>query len=151
MNQRNISAFEFGRFVAKTAQAKVAQDLDNELSPDAISPENMALAKKMLSEKNPGMGRQRPVMVQMPPRPAAPATPVMPYTPKNRAPLRPTPSALTAEVINKQPPRDHAADYDAWRLSQGLSPGGPKGTNPPIPLQQLGGGEAPVKMPPNVR
>lgn len=151
MNQRNISAFKFGQFIAKTAHAKVAQDLDNELSPDALA--NMAQTSALLKAKNPDTSMKRPVMVQMSPRPrdmslppSKPLARVSPTAPVTNTRVPPLPSM--AQSPEKQ---DYVAEYDAWRLSQGLSPGGPKGTNPPVPLQQLGGGDTSVKLPSGIR
>jgi hypothetical protein len=155
MSFRTLSAFEFGRLVAvKTAQAKSAQDLDNELSPDAVNPENMALAKAMLQEKNPAMSK-RPVMVQMPTKAQEP---MLPHAPKNRAVPQPVPRTL-AKPSGK--PQDYAAEYAAWRNSIGVplspenpGPFAPKSMHTPpaqqIPLDQLGG-EQPIKLPPNIR
>lgn len=132
-----MNAYEFGRSVAlKVAHAqKRANDFDNELSPDALA--GAAVAKKMLA-----------------------ADPLPAPTPLRRVPptlvqadtkVRDIPAvAMTASRKPEKTPEDYRKEYDAWRLGQGLTPGGPKGTDAPLPLNQLGG-SAPVQRPPLAR
>lgn len=128
-------------FGANVAQQIASSDptigdpgLDNGLSPDAIAGMEMANAQ---------LRRNSDDLFLASPRPLARQTPTVPELDTRVPPL-------PSKYIDPAP-QDYAGEYDAWRASQGLSSGGPNGNLPPVPLQQLGGGEAPIKLPSGVR
>ena len=123
--------FEFGQFVAGTfRQAKLAADnnLDNELSPDAIA--GMQKAKDMLTPAPPPTGGWAHI----------------------RSPLKRQPHNLPpiASEVHRAAPlpssskgngRDFETEYNAWRMAQGLIPGH---GNPSVPIP---GGVADAPLP----
>lgn len=99
--------FEFGQFVAGTLrQSKSAADagLDNELSPDAIA--GMQQAKALLKRT-----------------PEPPAVAKYQRTPLKRYSPTPGPTDTRVPPLPSLGKNNFEAEYDAWRMAQGLTPG----------------------------